>query len=306
MLFAGKTSAMNTLGKSQSVTILVPVYNEEDAVLQTIERIQESLGQSPFPEFELIVINDGSTDSTQEKLKDTGVRVITHLSNLGYGASLKSGLRAAGGNIVVITDADGTYPVDRIPDLLAHMEHSDMVVGARSHKLPAASRFRTIPRMLLKRFAAYLVGMPIPDLNSGFRAFRRDLVMKYFRIIPSGFSFTSTITMALMSDGYQVTFMPIDYFPRLGRSKIRPVKDTIAFFSLIIRTSLYFSPLKVFVPLSGFFFALACLKVIFDILYMPLGRFIISQSVLFLTLLSIQVFVLGLVADLIIRRSHGD
>jgi glycosyltransferase involved in cell wall biosynthesis len=292
--------------KAEKVSVLVPVYNEENAILRTIAGIRKTLEDSVFTPFELIVINDGSTDNTAAKLRSTDVHVITHSSNRGYGSSLKSGLRAAKGEIVVITDADGTYPLERIPDLLKNMVHNDMVVGARTETDAETSLFRRFPKLILRRFASYVVGTPIPDLNSGFRAFRKDAVMKYFRIIPSGFSFTSTITMAMLSDGYQVQFVPIDYFRRLGRSKIRPIKDTISFFSLIMRICLYFSPLRVFVPMSGFFLILALLKMIFDFIHKPLGHFIISQSVLFFTLVSIQIFVLGLVADLIIRRTIGD
>lgn len=292
--------------KQINVSILVPVYNEEDAVSGTIARIQKTMRDSGFTSFELIVINDGSTDSTGVKLRNTDVHVITHPSNLGYGSSLKSGLRAAKGEIVVITDADGTYPLERMPVLLEHMAHNDMVVGARTKKNSEASFLRKIPKLILRHFASYVVGTSIPDLNSGFRAFRKDIVMKYFRIIPSGFSFTSTITMAMLSDGYRVQYVPIDYFRRLGRSKIRPIKDTVGFFSLILRTCLYFSPLRVFVPMSGFFLGLAILKMIYDVIHRPFGWFIISQSALFFTLLSIQIFILGLVADLIIRRTVGD
>ena len=292
--------------KAEKVSILVPVYNEENTVLGTIARIQKTMEDSGFSSFELIVINDGSTDNTAVKLRNINVHVITHPSNRGYGSSLKSGLRAAKGEIVVITDADGTYPLERMPLLLEHMAHNDMVVGARSKKNSEGGFFRKIPKLILRHFASYVVGTPIPDLNSGFRAFRKDIIMKYFRIIPSGFSFTSTITMAMLSDGYQVKYVPIDYFRRLGRSKIRPIRDTISFFSLIMRTCLYFSPLRVFVPMSSFFLGLAILKVIFDSIHRPFGRFVISQSVLFFTLLSIQILILGLVADLIIRRPVGD
>lgn len=292
--------------KAEKISILVPVYNEEEAVLGTIDRIRKTMEDSGFSSFELIIINDGSTDNTGTKLRNTDAQVITHPSNRGYGSSLKSGLRAAKGEIVVITDADGTYPLERMPLLLEHMAHNDMVVGARAKTESEAGLFRKIPKMILRRFASYVVGTPIPDLNSGFRAFRKDVVMKYFRIIPSGFSFTSTITMAMLSDGYQVHYVPIDYFRRLGWSKIRPIRDTFGFFSLIMRICLYFSPLRVFVPMSGFFLGLAILKIIFDAIQRPFGWFVISQSVLFFTLMSFQVLILGLVADLIIRRPIGD
>lgn len=288
------------------ISIIVPVYNEETAIRRTIDSITNTMAASDFPLFELIVIDDGSTDNTKAELKNGVTDFISHSSNRGYGSSIKSGLRAATGDIIVITDADGTYPLEQIPILLEKMVYNDMVVGARVNDQSETNFFRRISKRVLRHLASYVVNLPIPDLNSGFRAFRKDVVMKYFKMIPSGFSFTSTITMAMLSDGYRVEFLPIEYFPRVGRSKIRPIKDTIVFFSLIVRICLYFAPLRIFVPLSGFFFSLGFLKIVYDSIYRPFGRFVISQSVLFFALLSIQTLILGLVADLIIRRPSVD
>jgi glycosyltransferase involved in cell wall biosynthesis len=292
-----------TKEKPIHVSIVIPVYNEEVAILETIERIRKTMHDSGFENYELIVVNDGSTDKTGERLEDVDAYVINHELNRGYGASLKSGIRAARGDIIVIVDTDGTYPIERIPDLVLNMSDHDMVVGARTSNNVHISLLRRFLKFILQRIASYIIARHIPDLNSGFRAFRRDVSMKYFNIIPPGFSFTSTLTMAMLVDGYQVKFVPIEYFPRLGRSKIKPIRDTGSFFTTIIRTCLYFSPLRVFVPLGGFFLGLAILKLIYDIVYQPLGRFVISQTVLLLSIVAVQIFILGLIADLIVRRT---
>ena len=155
---------------------------------------------------------------------------------------------------VVITDSDGTYPNDRIPELAAMMTDWDMVVGARTGDEVRVPLVRRPAKWALNMLANVLVETRIPDLNSGLRVFRREVVLRFLPILPNGFSFTTTITLAMLSEGYRVTFVPIDYYARQGRSKIRPVYDTLNFLQLIVRTVLYFNPLRVFLPLSLFFF----------------------------------------------------
>ena len=288
-----------------SVSIVVPVYNEEESIIETIERIRKTMKADGRADYELIVVDDASTDNTGKLLQESDIHVITHKINRGYGAALKKGIRAARGEIIVITDADGSYPIENIPLLLKDMVENDMVVGARTGLDVNIPWIRRIPKFILQALASYVVRYPIPDLNSGLRAFRKKIAFQYFHIIPSGFSFTSTITMAMLAADYNVKFIPMDYYPRAGRSKISPW-DVGSFFTMIIRTCLYFSPLRVFAPLSGFFFAATIIKLIYDYFYRPVGWFVISQSVLVLSLVAVQIFVLGLVADLIVRRTNGD
>jgi len=236
------------------VSIIIPAYNEENA----IGGVLKNLSNLNIP-GEIIIVDDGSSDGTYDNAASvagqlSNVKIFRHEVNRGYGASIKTGIRHAEGDIIVICDADGTYPVGEIPKLIQYLNNNDydMAVGARS--MQSVSIIRRPAKWLLNRLANYLVDYKIPDLNSGLRAFRKDLALKYFSLLPSGFSLTTTITLALISNNYRVKFIPIVYNKRTGRSKIRPVRDTLNFLQLIIRMIVYFNPLKIFLPTSLFLF----------------------------------------------------
>lgn len=289
---------------ARGVTLLVPAYNEQSGIEGVLRRLAAlDLGVP----LELLVVNDGSTDGTAAVLERSRkeiahLRVIDHGTNRGYGAALKTGVAAAAHEVVVITDADSTYPEDRIHDLLDRIDDgAEMVVGARTGDDVNVPLIRRPAKSGLRLLASYLAGTPIPDLNSGLRAFRRGLVQTYRPILPQGFSFTSTITLAALTNGHRVDYVSIDYAARAGRSKIRPVRDTLGFFALTVRTVLYFNPLKVFYPLAGliglFFAGLLC----FDLFSTPpdLG----DKTVLMFVAL-VQVLTIGLLADLIEKKSR--
>jgi glycosyltransferase involved in cell wall biosynthesis len=231
------------------VTVVVPAYNEEGAIAEDMRSLLEVLGATDL-RFEVVVVNDGSKDRTEEEARKVpGLRLLSHSHNRGYGAALKTGIRAARGEVIVITDADGTYPPRYIPELVGAIEAgSDMAVGARTGKGAQIPSIRKPAKWFLAKLANYLAGRQIPDLNSGQRAFRKADVVKFFPILPSGFSFTTTITLAMMCNDYEVTYHPIEYLHRIGTSKIRPIRDTYNFIVLIVRTICYFNPLKVFIP----------------------------------------------------------
>jgi len=287
-----------------SITIVIPVYNEGESVIRTVDDIHCALKTAGVDGYEIVVVDDGSTDDAAAPSEGCHARLVSHPVNMGYGAALKTGIRAARGDTIVIIDADGTYPPDRIPDLLAGMADSDMVVAARTSRNVHIPLLRKVPKEVLRWLASYVVDRKIPDLNSGLRSFRKEVARQYFHILPQGFSFTSTITLAMIADNYRVRFISTDYHARHGKSKIRPVRDTSGFFTMIVRTCMYFYPLRVFFPLTCFFAALAGAKFVYDIMYQPVGRFVISQSALLLSVVAVQIFVLGLVADLIVRRSQ--
>jgi len=282
-------------------SLIIPVYNEErEALVNTVSQLL----QIPWPENgEMIVVDDGS----DEKVEDLGmlgmdrVKVIRHKQNRGYGAALKTGLSNARNECIVITDADGTYPNERIPELVAMFEKGnfDMVVGACVGKNAKIPLIRRPAKWFISKLANYLTKTKIPDKNSGLRVMKKEVVEKYLNILPDGFSFTSTITLAMLTNGYRVEYVPIDYFERKGKSKIRPIHDTLNFIQLIIRTALYFDPLKIFVPLSLVLALFAFLVLI--------GSWIFTEKVMDVTFgviltTSVLVMVIGMLADLIDKR----
>ena len=282
------------------VTVIVPAYNEENSIGPVLERLQQVMADSGLT-YEVIVVDDGSTDTTAARAEDTGVNVLRHAGNRGYGAALKTGIRHAQYDLICITDADGTYPNERIPDLVARLAQDgcDMVVGARTGKKVSIPLVRRPAKWALGQLANLVVGESIPDLNSGLRAFRRQAVLRFFNLLPDGFSFTATITLAMLSNGYMVSYVPINYHSRVGHSKIRPIQDTLDFTQLILRIALYFAPLKIFLPLSGILLLLAVAWGLFS-------KFVLGEladvSTLVIGMTGVQVAVVGLLAELVNRR----
>ncbi len=282
---------------TQPISIVIPAYNEAGAILPTLEKIKQVTTAANLVS-EIVVVDDGSTDDTAVTIQQvSGVRLFVHPQNKGYGASLKTGIRQAQYENILIIDADGTYPIDMIPVLAAKMADYDMVVGARTGETVHIPLIRRPAKWALTRLANYLSGMEIPDLNSGLRAFKRDVAINYFRLLPSGFSFTTSITLALLTNDYNVLYVPIDYFQRTGKSKIRPFQDTINFFSLVVRVVLSYRPLRVFVPLVILLSLLSLAKVIYDI---TAYDFHLATTTVVLLTITFQTAVLGLIADLVV------
>ena len=287
---------MNQENNKKQVSIIIPAYNEELRIGVVLDNLLKSI-KSWNIECEVIVVDDGSNDKTAEILKNYNVKLIRHEQNKGYGASLKTGIKFAQYDIIVIADADGTYPIDKIPELVNLMDEYDMVVGARKYmELPLITR---PAKWFLNKYANYLVQYKIPDLNSGLRVFRKDVYSKFKRFLPNGFSFTTTITLALLSNDYRVKYVSIDYFKRAGKSKIKPIRDTINFLSLITRTSLYFNPLRIFMPIALLLLFLGLASLGYDI-YMS----DITDKTMMLFLWGMQFGIMGLLADMISRKGN--
>lgn len=273
-----------------AVSVVIPAYNEGPYVADQIRAVREVMETTGWA-FEIIVVDDSSTDETAAEAAAEGVRLIRHKHNRGYGASLKRGVTAAAFDWVLITDADGTYPPSAIPDLLARADGNEMVVGARVTQTRHIPLVRRPAKWFLARLAGYLAQRRIPDLNSGLRLMRKDLIETYRHLLPSGFSFTTTITLSALCDEHEVEYVPIDYHARLGDSKIRP-RHAYDFLLLILRTIVFFNPLRVFIPL-GFVLALIGLaKFAYDV---TLGNF--SESALMGLLGAMIVWSAGLLAD---------
>jgi len=286
---------------NKPISIVIPVYNEKDSLKSTVDYIYKLMADKE-DKFEIILIDDGSTDGSSEIIAQIAlpnVKKLTHPYNRGYGATLKSGIKAAAYDYILIVDADGSYPLNQIPLLLQEAERYDMVVGARIGNSVDMSFLRKSAKYILNQLANYLSETKIPDLNSGLRLFKKDIALKFFHILPSGFSFTTTLTLALLVNDYNIKFVSINYHKRIGKSKFRPFRDTFNFVLLIIRTVLYFNPLKIFLPISFILF-IAGLSVLFYSFYF-LRRIMDVTTILFIVS-SIQVAVIGLLADLIDKR----
>lgn len=272
------------------VSVLIPAFNEEGAIEESVRSVRSVLEETGLV-FEVIVVDDGSKDRTRERAAAAGARVLALPENCGYGAALKAGIARAQHEVIVITDADGTYPARSIPVLLGELAEYDMVVGARVGTHVAIPLIRRPAKWFLRRLASYLAGRSIPDLNSGLRVMRKPLVKRFEHLLPSGFSFTTTITLASLCSGSLVRYSPIDYYERIGESKIRPF-HAVEFLLLILRTIVYFNPLKVFIPVGGLFFLGGLAKFFYDVY---IGNF--SETALLGFLGAAILWAVGLLSD---------
>lgn len=229
-------------------SIVIPAYNEGQAIEDVLQRLDAELRRHNLP-FEVLVVDDGSTDGTAEAVGRSPARLIAHGANRGYGAALKTGVREARYDLVVIMDSDGQHdPADVIRLVELSRDH-DMVVGART-RASHAPLLRRPGKWLLQRTADFLTGRRIPDLNSGLRAFHRDLIQRFLHILPNGFSFTTTLTLAVLKENYRVAWTPITVMKRSGKSTVNPLRDGVNTLVLILRAVVLFDPLKVFLPPS--------------------------------------------------------
>lgn len=282
------------------MTVIVPAHNEAQAIGRVVKDICDALvtAERPASNVEVLVVDDGSTDDTARYAEEAGARVVRHEENLGYGAALKTGIRAASHEIIVTTDGDGTYPATAMPRLLEELACCDMAVGARTGADVHIPWERRPAKWLLTKLAVYLAQKPIPDLNSGLRAFRRRDVLPYLQLCPNGFSFSTTITLAFLCNDRRVRYVPIDYHPRVGKSKLRPLRDTKNILLTIVRSIIFFNPLRVFVPLAMIMFAAATAVALF---VRDSHGNILDGTISILVLGGIQMIMLGFLAEAIAR-----
>jgi polyisoprenyl-phosphate glycosyltransferase len=261
------TSPQEDVATAVQLTVLLPAYNEEEAIVRVLAEIMEALSQDDGPSFEILVVDDGSTDGTADAAETfaracwpCSVRVIRRAFRGGAGAARKDGIRRARGKVVVMLDADGTYPAAAINDLLPHFPAYDQVNGARTSEQGTLPYLRRPAKWFIRKLACYLTGRRIPDLNTGLKAFKREAMLPWLWVVPDGFSCVTTMTLAFLSNGYAVKYVPIEYRPRIGRSKFHPIKDTFSYLSTVLRMILYFRPLRVFLPLAAGLIALGAAK----------------------------------------------
>mgnify|MGYP002622600002 CR=1 FL=1 len=248
------------------LSVVLPAYNEELAICAVLSEIAEALADADV-HYEVLVVDDASTDRTAELAErfaescwQCPVRVVRSPQRRGAGGARKRGIVAAHGEIVVMLDADGSYPASSIPMLLSYFPHYDQVNGARTSEQGRLPWLRRPTKWLIRRLACYLTGHKIPDLNTGLKAFRRDVMLRWLWVVPDGFSCVTTMTLAFLTNGYAVKWIPTPYRPRIGQSKFHPLKDTLAYLGTVLRIVLYFRPLKIFMPLSALATTIGLLK----------------------------------------------
>lgn len=290
------------------ISLIIPAFNEEGAILQTIEQAEKALAQCGDG-FEIIVVNDGSTDGTGDLLRKISrpfVSVVHHHMNRGNGASIKTGIRHAKGDTLAVVDADGTYPIHRFPDLFKTMrgKQGDMIVGARRISPQTASIHNRIGKWILTRLAVHLTQIKIPDINSGMRIMDRLLVERFVHLFPDGFSSHITITIAALTNGYNVTFVPIDYHERIGKSKLSrgmcgPL-HFVHFLTIIGRIILYFRPMRFFVAPS----VLLCVLALITFVFGTVTQSSLAPLGLIFLIAGIQLACFGVLADMIARHSQ--
>lgn len=287
---------------SIDVSIVLPVYNESGHLADEIKRIRESMDSSPYS-YEIIVVDDGSTDSSAEELRSLdGFRLVQFAQNRGSGAARLAGTALAKGEFVVWTDADMSYPNDQIPDLVQQMHGWDMVVGARRSEEGTHRPLRVPAKWFIRKLASFLTLTKIPDLNSGFRAFRRAVAQQYLHLLPPGFSCVTTITMSFLSNGYSVKYVPIDYAERAGRSKFHWRRDTQRYIRQVIRMVLLFNPMRFFLPIATFFGVLGLGKLAFDLVTKD---FRVATNTLVLFTVAAGFGLIALLADLLVQVNRN-
>lgn len=280
------------------VSVVLPVFNEAGHLDEELTRIRAALDASEFT-YEIIVVDDGSTDGSSERLQSIErIQLVSFRTNRGSGSARKYGTMLAKGRVVVWTDVDMTYPNDEIPELVRALKGLDQVVGARTVEAGTVKLLRAPAKWLIRRLAAYLTGTKIPDLNSGLRAFRRDVASQFLYLLPPGFSCVTTITMAFLTNGYSVGYVPIDYFARRGQSKFHWWTDTRRYLMQVIRMTLMYEPLRVFGPLSTTLVGAGAIKLAYDLVTKD---FRVATNTLVILGVAFGFGLLGLLADLLVQ-----
>lgn len=270
------------------ISVILPTFNEEPTLKAVIEGIRTVMGE----EVEILVVNDGSTDRTPEIAQEAGAKVISHPYNIGNGAAVKTGIRHAKGDCLILMDGDGQHKPEDIPRLLAEIESYDLVVGARSR-----TSQKNMPRLLANQaynlIASYLTGFWVQDLTSGFRAIRKNVARKFLYLLPNQFSYPTTLTLSVIKAGFSLRYIPIEAPARIGKSRLRFFRDGLRFFTIMLKVTTLFSPFKIFFPLS----IISFLSGLFYYLYtfLEYHRFTNMSAVLFVN--ALLIFLMGLISE---------
>ncbi len=283
---------------SPHVSIVLPVFNEIEHLDEELERIRDAMEASKYS-FEIIVVDDASTDGSLERLEEIPwIRLIAFRSNRGPGAARKIGTEAARGEVVLWSDVDMSYPNDRFPDLVDALDGYDQVVGARTTEEGSHKIVRVPAKWFIRRLAQWLSNTKIPDLNSGYRAFRKDVADQFLHLLPNGFSHVTTLTMVFLANGYSVGYVDIPYGKRSGKSKFRFIADTRLYLQQVTRMVMMWNPLRVLTPIATVLFIFGFSKMVFDLIDKDLR---VGTNTLLVIVSAGMIFVVALLADLVVQ-----
>lgn len=296
-------SAMLENQEPIEVTVLLPSYNEELAIGKVIDDVRAAMATAG-KNYEILVVDDCSTDRTAELAEAKGVRLVRHRTNRGSGAARRTGTRAARGEIIVMLDADGTYHAPSIPEMLAYFPEYDQVNGARTSEEGTLKPLRFVAKWIIRHLAIYLAKQPIPDLNTGLKAFKRSVMMNYLWVVPDGFSCVTTMTLAFLTNGHPVKYIPTPYYKRIGRSKFHPINDTSKYLQTVLRMVTFFKPLRVYGPLCLILLFGGFLKSIYDFALRS-GKHSLEESDIILICTGILIGGMGLLAELIVAQRNS-
>ena len=301
LILGSRSGEEKTIMGNVTVSVIIPAFNEAESIGQIIREIT-----AIYPDYEIIVVNDGSTDDTAKVAKEAGAIVYTHPYNIGNGAAIKSGIRIASGDILVFMDGDGQHHPRDIQRMIEFLPEYDMVVGARARG-HHASRWRGLANTLYNVFASYVAKFRVEDLTSGFRAIKSDIARDFLYLLPNTYSYPTTLTLGVLRSGRSLKYVPVHAAARKeGKSKIRLFRDGVRFFMIITKICALYSPLRIFLPVSCFLFSAGLCYYFFT--YMTAGRFTNMSALLFTT--SVIIFMMGLVSEQICQmrfeRSEGN
>jgi len=281
------------------LTILLPCYDEQEAIGPVIRELRDALAGWPGA-WEILVVDDASRDQSAARAEAAGVRVVRRVQNGGAGAARKTGIREARGRLVAMIDADGTYPAKHLPELLSHFPEWDQVNGARTSEQGTLRWLRTPAKWTIRKLGEWIAGRRIPDLNTGMKVFKREQMLHYLWAIPDGFSCVSSMTLAFLCNGHAVRWEPIEYRTRIGQSKFHPVRDAAKYLATVVRIVMYFRPLRVFLPLALAVAGFGALKASYS--FWISDKHTLQESDIVILLAAVMIGVVGLLADLIVAQ----
>ena len=281
------------------ISVLIPAYNESEIIGKVIGELKIELNKNGN-DYEIIIVDDGSKDDTKIVAESAGATVVTHPYNIGNGAAIKTGIRNAVGDIIVLMDGDGQHSPKDIKELLKYIPQYDMVVGARVGRKKGAIH-RNFANAVYNIFASYLTHFKVMDLTSGFRIIKKEIIMKFLYLLPNTFSYPSTITLALLRSGYSLKYVPINVKKRVGKSKINLIIDGVRFLIIMLKIATLFSPLRVFIPLSMIFFGFGIWHLIYKVFILTEKY---TEFTIFLFIIGIFIFLLGLISEQISQMRY--